>query len=215
MIKMSEKEFEELKEFDRLNKYREYNEYNEYNEYDGVEISVEHGRLEYEDGNDVHIELTEPIEVNNTKLKEDLEEEIDNETKNKQILKDKDAFKVILSNQEKVVCLKEIIKKLKKILYVWEKSQEPASTYNYRIYCGGVLIYVSSSNMLFDGELVNIVVNLNAIMTNKFTKPQLKRIVFESVNYAQFLLSIYDENYSKDKKYKSKEKIPYKPTKEV
>lgn len=212
MIKMSEKEFEELKEFDRLNRYREYNEYNEYNEYDGVEISVEHGRLEYEDGNDVHIELTEPIEVNDTKLKEDLDI---NNKEEKQILKNKDAFKVILSNQEKVVCLKEIIKKLKKILYVWEKSQEPASTYNYRIYCGGVLIYVSSSNMLFDGELVNIVVNLNAIMTNKFTKPQLKRIVFESVNYAQFLLSVYDENYSKDKKYKSKEKIPYKPTKEV
>ena len=184
----------------------------EYTGYDGVEISVEHGRLEYEDGNDVHIELSEPIEVNNTKLKEDLDVA---DKEEKHILKDKDAFKVILSNQEKVVCLKEIIKKLKKILYVWEKSQEPASTYNYRIYCGGVLIYVSSSNMLFDGELVNIVVNLNAIMTNKFTKPQLKRIVFESVNYAQFLLSIYDENYSKDKKYKSKEKIPYKPTKEV
>lgn len=182
----------------------------EYNEYDGVEISVEHGRLEYEIGNDIHTELTEPIEVDDTKLKEDL----DNNEILKE-LKEKDAFKVILSNQEKVVCLKEIIKKLKKILYVWEKSQEPASTYNYRIYCGGVLIYVSSSNMLFDGELVNIVVNLNAIMTNKFTKPQLKRIVFESVNYAQFLLSIYDGNYSKDKKYKSKEKIPYKPTKEV
>lgn len=182
----------------------------EYDGYDGVEISVEHGRLEYEIGNDIHTELTEPIEVDDTKLKEDLD---NNETLKE--LKEKDAFKVILSNQEKVVCLKEIIKKLKKILYVWEKSQEPASTYNYRIYCGGVLIYVSSSNMLFDGELVNIVVNLNAIMTNKFTKPQLKRIVFESVNYAQFLLSIYDENYSKDKKYKSKEKIPYKPTKEV
>lgn len=204
MIKMSEKEFDELKEFDRLNRYSEYNKY------DGVEISVEHGRLEYEIGNDIHTELTEPIEVDDTKLKEDLD---NNETLKD--LKEKDAFKVILSNQEKVVCLKEIIKKLKKILYVWEKSQEPASTYNYRIYCGGVLIYVSSSNMLFDGELVNIVVNLNAIMTNKFTKPQLKRIVFESVNYAQFLLSIYDENYSKDKKYKSKEKIPYKPTKEV
>ena len=201
---MSEKEFDEFKEFDRLNRYSEYNEY------DGVEISVEHGRLEYEIGNDIHTELTEPIEVNDTKRKEDLDN-----NKTLKELKEKDAFKVILSNQEKVVCLKEIIKKLKKILYVWEKSQEPASTYNYRIYCGGVLIYVSSSNMLFDGELVNIVVNLNAIMTNKFTKPQLKRIVFESVNYAQFLLSIYDENYSKDKKYKSKEKIPYKPTKEV
>lgn len=207
MIKMSEKEFDELKEFDRLNRYSEYNKY------DGVDISVEHGRLEYEIGNDIHTELTEPIEVDDTKLKEDLN---NNETlKELKELKEKDAFKVILSNQEKVVCLKEIIKKLKKILYVWEKSQEPASTYNYRIYCGGVLIYVSSSNMLFDGELVNIVVNLNAIMTNKFTKPQLKRIVFESVNYAQFLLSIYDENYFKDKKYKSKEKIPYKPTKEV
>lgn len=185
-------------------------EYDGYDGYDGVEISVEHGRLEYEIGNDIHTELTEPIEVDDTKLKEDL-----NNNEILKELKEKDAFKVILSNQEKVVCLKEIIKKLKKILYVWEKSQEPASTYNYRIYCGGVLIYVSSSNMLFDGELVNIVVNLNAIMTNKFTKPQLKRIVFESVNYAQFLLSIYDENYSKDKKYKSKEKIPYKPTKEV
>ena len=191
----------------------EYNKSNRYDGYEGVEISVEHGRLEYEIGNDIHTELTEPIEVDDTKLKEDLD---NNETlKELKELKEKDAFKVILSNQEKVVCLKEIIKKLKKILYVWEKSQEPASTYNYRIYCGGVLIYVSSSNMLFDGELVNIVVNLNAIMTNKFTKPQLKRIVFESVNYAQFLLSIYDENYSKDKKYKSKEKIPYKPTKEV
>lgn len=98
-------------------------------------------------------------------------------------------FKVILSDKEKIFCLKEIIKKLKKILYVYDKSLEPNSTYDYKIYCGGVMIYVSSSNLLFDGELVNIVINLNAIMTNEFTKTQIKRIVFECVNYVQYLLS--------------------------
>ena len=98
-------------------------------------------------------------------------------------------FKVILSAKEKKFCLKEIIKKLKKILYVYDKSLEPESTYDYKIYCGGVMMYVSSSNLLFDGELVNIVINLNAIMTNEFSKPQIKRVVFECVNYAQYLLS--------------------------
>ena len=76
-----------------------------------------------------------------------------------------------------------------KIIYVYERSQEPNSNYNYKVYCGGVLIYISSSNILFNGELVNIIVNLNAIMTNNFSKAQLKRIVFESVNYAQYMLS--------------------------
>ena len=113
-------------------------------------------------------------------------------------------FKVVLSNQEKAVCLKEIIKKLKKILYVYEKSLEPNSTYNYRIYCGGVLIYVSSSNLLFNGELVNIVINLNAIMTNKFSKPQLKRVVFESINYASFLLAKYEKLESEESSQVSK-----------
>lgn len=98
-------------------------------------------------------------------------------------------FRVTLTEKEKVVCLREIIKKLKKILYVYDKSLEPNSSYDYKIYSGGVMLYVSSSNMLFDGELVNIVINLNAILTNDFSKSQLKRVVFECVNYAQYLLS--------------------------
>lgn len=98
-------------------------------------------------------------------------------------------FRIILSGDEKEICLQEIIKRLKKIIYVYERSQEPNSNYNYKVYCGGVLIYISSSNILFNGELVNIIVNLNAIMANNFSKAQLKRIVFESVNYAQYMLS--------------------------
>ena len=48
---------------------------------------------------------------------------------------DKEAknFKVVLSINEKIICLEEIISKLKKVLYVYDKSQEPDSTYNYRV----------------------------------------------------------------------------------
>lgn len=116
--------------------------------------------------------------------------------KNKENLEeyDKNKFLITLTNTEKVVCLQEIIKKLKKILYVYDKSLEPNSNYNYKVYCGGVLIYISSSNLLFDGELVNIVVNINAILTNNFSKTQVKKIVFESINYAQYLLSNYNQD---------------------
>lgn len=105
--------------------------------------------------------------------------------------KNEKLFKVVLSTNEKIVCLEEIIAKLKKVLYVYDKSQEPQSNYNYKVYCGGIIMYVSSSNVLFDGELVSIVINLNTILTNKLDKGQIKKIVFESINYAEYLLKKY------------------------
>lgn len=105
--------------------------------------------------------------------------------------KNEKLFKVVLSTNEKIVCLEEIIAKLKKVLYVYDKSQEPQSNYNYKVYCGGIIMYVSSSNVLFDGELVSIVINLNTILTNKLDKRQIKKIVFESINYAEYLLKKY------------------------
>lgn len=107
-------------------------------------------------------------------------------------LKDTPRFRVNLSLDEKIKCLEEILGKLKKILYVYDKSQEPNSEYNYKIFCGGILIYVSSSNLLFNGELVSVVVNINAILTNNFDKSQLKRIVFESINQVEYMLSGYN-----------------------
>ena len=79
-------------------------------------------------------------------------------------------YQVVLTLEEKVKCLEEILAKVKKILYVYDKTLEPNSKYDYKVYCGGVLIYVSSSNLLFNGELVNIVINVNAILTNEFSK---------------------------------------------
>lgn len=104
-----------------------------------------------------------------------------------------ETFKVTLSSNEKVVCLEEIISRLKKILYVYDKSQEPNSNYNYKVFCGGVALYVSSSNTLFDGELLNIVININSILTNRFDKGQIKKLVFESINFANYLLKKYQD----------------------
>ena len=102
-----------------------------------------------------------------------------------------EIYKVTLSSNEKIVCLEEIISRLKKILYVYDKSQEPNSNYNYEVFCGGVALYVSSSNTLFDGELVNIVININSILTNRLDKGQIKKLVFESINFANYLLKKY------------------------
>lgn len=104
-----------------------------------------------------------------------------------------EIFKVTLSSNEKIVCLEEIISRLKKILYVYDKSQEPNSNYNYKVFCGGVALYVSSSNTLFDGELVNIVININSILTNRLDKGQIKKLVFESINFANYLLKKYQD----------------------
>lgn len=103
-------------------------------------------------------------------------------------------YKIKLSKEEKIICLQEIISKLKKILYVYEKSLEPNSNYRYKVYCGGIAIYISSSNILFNNELVDILVNLNAILNNNFDKEQLKRIVFESINFAEYKLIKYKED---------------------
>ena len=107
------------------------------------------------------------------------------------------SYQVVLSLEEKVKCLEEILNKIKKILYVYDKTLEPDSKYDYKVYCGGVLIYVSSSNLLFNGELVNIVININAILTNEFSKTQIKIIVFETKNFTEFLLSKYKKQLDK------------------
>lgn len=117
-------------------------------------------------------------------------------------LKDTPRFRVNLSLDEKIKCLEEILGKLKKILYVYDKSQEPNSDYNYKIFCGGILIYVSSSNLLFNGELVSVVVNINAILANNFDKPQLKRIIFESINQVEYMLGGYKNSLKKIEKEK-------------
>lgn len=94
---------------------------------------------------------------------------------------------IVLTPKEKKACLEEIIKRVKKILYVYEKSLIEEG-YDYKIFVTGLLFYVYSSDKLFEGELTNIIINLNTILINNFEKTQLKKIVFETLNMLKYML---------------------------
>lgn len=96
--------------------------------------------------------------------------------------------KLVLSAQEKKKCLEAIIKKNKKILYTYEQSFIPNTGYDYKKYVKGIIRYVSSSNELFKGDLINILINLYSIVQNDLDKAELKRIVHENTNMATYLL---------------------------
>lgn len=98
---------------------------------------------------------------------------------------------IILSKVEKEKCLKEIIKKIKRILFVYEQG-EKNTEYDYKIFITSLIFYVYSSDALFGGDLINIIVNLNTILINDFNKNQLKKIVFETLNIAEYLLKNVD-----------------------
>ena len=106
------------------------------------------------------------------------------------IIYDDASVRFALTPQEKIEGLKEIIKRLKKILFVYEKSLEPCSNYDYKQYLAGVLLYVQTTDSLFNGELISILVNLESIRMNDFNKSQIKKLVLETVNIASYLLKI-------------------------
>lgn len=83
------------------------------------------------------------------------------------------------SAEEKLFCLKEIDKRLKRILFVYEQSLINTS-YDYKSYVYAVILYVASVKNLFGYELTNIIVNLNSLYTNNFQKSQIRKLVLES-----------------------------------
>ena len=110
-----------------------------------------------------------------------------------------DNFKIIFTPEEKIRCLNEIIKKNKKILYVYEQSLKPETNYNYKVYVHGLVLFISASKELFNGELVNLIVNLCSILQNDLEKADIRKLVFENTNYATYLLEKVGENNGSDK----------------
>ena len=105
---------------------------------------------------------------------------------------------IVLSNNEKILCLEDIRKRIVKSLYVYDQNQIPNSNYDYKIYIHGLLLYVASSNRLFQGELVSLIVNLNSILTNDFEKKQFKRIILECKNFIDYRITeLQNENSEK------------------
>ena len=97
-------------------------------------------------------------------------------------------LKLNLSEEEKIFCLKDINKKIIRCLYVYEQEEKGIKNYDYKTYLESVMLYVHSSNQLFDGILMNVIVNLNILKENNFNKEKFKKIIFECKNYIDFLI---------------------------
>lgn len=90
-------------------------------------------------------------------------------------------YQIRLGTPETKIAFKNIIKKILRILHVYEKSLED-SEYDYKQYVYAVIMYISSTNEMVDFNLTDIIINLNNILINDLDKKQIKRIVFECKN---------------------------------
>ena len=103
-----------------------------------------------------------------------------------------EEFKICLTSPEKIECLKEIKKRNKRILFVYEKSQED-SKYDYLAYVRNVIMFVSTSNELIGGKLASIKVNLCNILANNLDKEGIRKIVLENNNFLDYVLKSVGE----------------------
>lgn len=103
-----------------------------------------------------------------------------------------EEFKVCLTSPEKIECLKEIKKRNKRILFVYEKSQED-SNYDYLAYVRNVIMFVSTSNELIDGKLATVKINLCNILSNDLSKEDIRKIVLENNNFLTYILKSVGE----------------------
>lgn len=99
-----------------------------------------------------------------------------------------DGFVINVSEKERKACLVEIRKRIFKIIYVFEKTENGSPNYDYKKYVKNILRYVSSADELLDGELMNIKIHMNTLLQNDLIKSELKSIVFECENYINYLL---------------------------
>ena len=102
--------------------------------------------------------------------------------------KENNQLKINFSDKEKIFCLKDINKKIIRCLYVFEQQEKGIENYNYKNYLESIILYIHSSNELFDGILMNVIVNLNILIENDFDKYKFKKIIFECKNYVDFLI---------------------------
>lgn len=112
--------------------------------------------------------------------------------------KTEEAFKdIFLTREEKIRCLKGIIKKHYRILHVYEKSLNQDNEYDYKMFVRSFALYVSTSNTLFGGNLVDILINLCSIIEEDLSHSEIRKIVFDNLNYANFLLKRLEEEGEK------------------
>lgn len=89
------------------------------------------------------------------------------------------ANRIILSQDAKRIYLTSLIGKMLKILHLAEEEKETG--YSPLPFIAGQLFEVNAANMLFDGELVSVIVKLKGIYDEYKTLPfdKIKKQIFE------------------------------------
>lgn len=83
----------------------------------------------------------------------------------------------IIDNKTKILYLELLIKKIFKILPLFEECPD-----NIFVYLGGLIIDICSANNLFDGILIETIVKLNSLKINKLSHKEVRKIVLETTN---------------------------------
>lgn len=98
--------------------------------------------------------------------------------------------KIKFSKQEKLKCFIAIKKKIIKLLYLIEQEQRGEIQIDQWFY--GLVFELSSSNLLCDNELTEVLVKIHGLYDNskykEMTHDQIKRQIMESKGILDFLI---------------------------
>lgn len=96
--------------------------------------------------------------------------------------------KLVLSVSGKRKYLEKLIGKMIKVLHLVQEESQTGNSPKPFIF--GQLVELNSANQLFDNELIEIIIKLNAVYNNYATVPfsETKKLIFEIKNKINYLL---------------------------
>lgn len=93
-------------------------------------------------------------------------------------------FSITISDKEKIIYLENLKGKIFKLLPLYEQDNNIVPI----VYLNGLLMNISSSNQMFDGLLIDLLVKLNEIRIIKLNHAQLRKIILESLDMVDILV---------------------------
>lgn len=93
-------------------------------------------------------------------------------------------FSLIISNKEKIIYLENLKGKIFKLLPLSEQNDNIVPI----VYLNGLMMNISSSNQMFDGMLIDLLVKLNEIRIIKLNHKQLRKIILEALDMVALLI---------------------------
>lgn len=93
-------------------------------------------------------------------------------------------FTLTITNKEKIIYLENLKGKIFKLLPLSEENNNIVPI----IYLSGLLMNINSSNQMFNGILIDLLIQLNEITFVNSNHKQIRKIVLESLNMVSQLI---------------------------